>query len=207
MPPERAHLSVAQYLESEAKSLRKREFVDGEIYAMSGASRRHNQITSNLHILAGVAAKDIRDCQVFGSDMKLHVESRNSFYYPDLMVSCDPSDDGSLYLLRPCFVVEVLSPSTASIDRREKRSSYETLPSLREYLIVDQSRMRAHLHFRRAGTWLTKLLTRPDDVVECSCLNLEMTLQQIYERVQLPPPGVAEEAPPEYGYDSEPIYE
>ena len=165
---------------------------------MSGASLRHNQIASNIHILTGNAAKRTDSCLVFGSDMKLFVETRNSVYYPDLTVSCDPADRNDQYLARPCFIVEVLSPSTASIDRREKRTSYETLPSLREYVIVDQDRMRAQVYSRHAGVWLVRLLSQPDDAVVVSCLNLTMTLEQIYDGVELPPPGVAEEEAPEY---------
>lgn len=202
--PKPVHVSIDDYLASEARSPRRREYVDGEIYAMSGASRRHNQIASNLHVHAGNAARQTRDCQVFGPTMKLYVEARNCIYYPDLMASCDPADNDDRYLTRPCFVVEVLSPSTASIDRREKRSSYETLPSLREYLIVDQDRMRVDLYSRRAGVWLVQVFTDPDDIMECSCLGLRLTLSQVYEGVQLPPSGVAEVLA-EYGYSPEPI--
>lgn len=194
MNPKPAHVSIAEYLASEAQSPRKREYVDGEIFLMAGASRRHNQIASNLHILAGNAAKRTGSCQVFGSDMKLYVEVRNSFYYPDLSASCDPGDTHELYLTRPCFIVEVLSPSTASIDRREKRSCYETLSSLREYVIVDQNRMRIDVYSRRAGVWLVQTFTEPDGIVESSCLGLSVTVRQIYEGVELPAPGVAEES-------------
>lgn len=192
--PKPAHVSIAEYLAGEAKSARKREYVDGEIFQMAGASRRHNQIASNLHIHAGNAAKRAGSCQVFGPDMKLYVETRNSFYYPDLSASCDPGDTHEQYLARPCFIVEVVSPSTASIDRREKRSCYETLSSLREYVIVDQNRMRVDVYSRRAGVWLVQTFTELDEIVECSCIGLSMTVREIYEGVELPPPGVAEES-------------
>lgn len=208
MQPERAYLAFADYLVFEEQSSRKHEYFDGEIYAMSGASRPHNLLQSNLQFQVTTAAKRTASCQVFGPNMKLYVEKRNSAYYPDLTVSCDPSDKEHMFLTRPCFVVEVLSPSTAHIDRREKRAAYQTLPSLLEYLIVEQDRMRAYLHFRRAGTWLTQILTDPDDIVTCSCLNLRMTLQEIYDGVVFPPFGV-EEPQLEYGLTapSEPIYD
>ena len=198
MHPQRVSISISEYLASESISARKHEYVDGETYAMSGASLRHNQIASNIQGRAWHAAQRTDSCLVFGSDMKLFVETRNSVYYPDLTVSCDPADRNDQYLARPCFIVEVLSPSTASIDRREKRTSYETLPSLREYVIVDQDRMRVQVYSRHAGVWLVRLLSQPDDTVVASCLNLTMTLEQIYDGVQFPPPGVAEEEAPEY---------
>jgi Uma2 family endonuclease len=191
-------LSPAQYLDREEKSPVKCEYVDGEIYAMSGATRRHNLLAGNLFYRAREAANNHKDCQVFGSDMKVHVETYNCFYYPDLSVCCDRSDLNELFLVRPCFIVEVLSPSTASIDRREKRASYATLETLREYVIVDQNRMRVELYRRESNGWQGYVLNQPDDVVESSCLGLRLTVQQIYEGVELPPPGILEPEPPEY---------
>lgn len=198
MQPKPAPLSPAEYLEREQQSAVKCEYVDGEIYAMSGATRRHNLIAAALVRHAGNTAAVRRECQVFGSDMKVYVETHNSFYYPDLSVCCDRTDRNELFLTRPCFIVEVASPSTASIDRREKRASYATLDSLREYVIVDQDRMRVELYRREAGGWRGYLLDRPDDVVKSSCLGLHLTLSQIYEGVELPPPGVAEPQYAEY---------
>ncbi len=201
MKPKPARLTSAEYLDWESKSRLKHEYVDGEIYAMSGAKRRHNLIASNLVRHARVAA-DNSGCQVFGPDMKVHVETRNSFYYPDLSVCCDPTDRHELYLVRPCFIVEILSPSTAAIDRREKRVSYSTLASLREYVIVDQDRMRVEVYRRESGdrrsaAWRGYLLSESDDVVESSCLRMRLPLGQIYEGVELPS-GIEEPEPPEY---------
>jgi Uma2 family endonuclease len=197
-----AQLSSAEYLDWESRSRLKHEYVDGELYAMSGATRRHNLIASNLVEHARAAGR-LRGCQVFGSDMKVHVEARNCFYYPDLSVCCDPSDRHELYLVRPCFIVEILSPSTAAIDRREKRVSYSTLESLREYAIVDQDRTRVEVYRRETddrrgtSTWRGCLLSEPDDVLESSCLAMRLSLTEIYEGVELPS-GVSEPEPPEY---------
>lgn len=198
MQPKPAPLSPAEYLEREEKSPVKCEYVDGEVYAMAGAKRRHNLIAANLVARAWRAAARLEDCQVFGSDMKVYVEAYNCYYYPDLSVCCDRGDRGELFLTRPCFIVEVMSPSTASIDRREKRASYATLESLREYVIVDQDRMRVELYRRESGGWRGYVLSEPDDVVESSCLMARFTLSQIYAGVELPPPGVAEPQTPDY---------
>jgi Uma2 family endonuclease len=199
MQPKPAPLSPAEYLDREETSPVKCEYVNGEIYAMTGAKRAHNLIASNLVYRARGAATGHRSgCQVFGSDMKVYVETRNSFYYPDLSVCCDPSDRNDLFLRRPCFIVEVLSASTALIDRREKRASYTTLESLREYAIVDQNRLHVELYRRESSGWRGYVLNQPDDFVESSCLGLRLSLQQIYEGVELPPLGVAEPESPEY---------
>lgn len=198
MQPKPAPLTPAQYLEWEEKSPVKHEYVDGEIYAMSGAKRRHNLIASTFVRHAGNAAAVRKDCQVFGSDMKVYVEAHNSFYYPDVSVCCDRDDREELFLTRPCFIVEILSPSTASIDRREKRASYCTLESLREYAIVDQDQPRIEVYRREAGGWRGYLLTQSDDVVESSCLGLRLTLDQIYAGVEFPPAGVSESEVPGY---------
>lgn len=125
--------------------------------------------------------------------MKVRIETTNCFYYPDLSVSCGPNDNDEIYLLRPCFLAEVLSPSTARIDRREKRANYLTLSSLREYAMVDQNRMRVELCRRENGTWREYLLERPEDVVESSCLGLRLTLAELYAEVDFPVLGVKEE--------------
>jgi Uma2 family endonuclease len=197
MNPKPAQLSPAQYLEWEMKSSVKHEYVDGEVYAMSGASRRHNLIVGNLLRRALNAAAEHGGCQVFGSGMRVQVEARNSYYYPDVSACCDRNDRDELYVTSPCFIIEVLSPSTASIDRREKRASYATLTSLLEYIIVDQDRMRVELYRRESHGWGGYILNQPDDFVELSCSGLRLTLSQIYEGIELPP-GISEPELPEY---------
>jgi Uma2 family endonuclease len=198
MQPKPAPLTPAQYLEEEEKRTFKCEYVDGEMYAMSGAKRRHNLIAANLVRQAGNAAAANSSCQVFGSDMKVYLEVYNSFYYPDVSVCCDPDDKEDLFLTRPCFIVEVLSPSTASIDRREKRASYMMLESLREYVIVDEDQMRVELYRRENIGWRGYILSEPDDIVHSSCLGMSLTLDQIYAGVEFPPTRVAEAESAEY---------
>ncbi len=205
MRPKPIQLSVAEYLDWEAKSRFKHEYVDGEVYLISGATRRHNLIASNLVRHAREAAGGSK-CQVFGSNMKVRVEARNCFYYPDLGVCCDPRDRHELYLVRPCFIVEILSPATAAIDWREKRLGYSILPSLREYAIVDQDRMRVEL-YRREGNglpgsaaWRGYLLSETEDAVESSCLKMRLALSEIYAGVELPS-GVADPGSLENGVE------
>ena len=197
MQPKPRPLTPAEYLAAEEKSPVKCEYVNGEVYAMSGAKRAHNLISTNLLFYARGSAPGA-GCQVFSSDMKVYVETYNSFYYPDLSACCDLSDSHELFLSRACFIVEVLSRSTALIDRREKRVSYMTIESLREYVIVDSERMRVELYRREDAGWRGYLLDQPEDIVESSCLGLRLSLQQIYDGVDLVSPGVAEPEAPEY---------
>ncbi|MBV8806908.1 MAG: Uma2 family endonuclease [Sinobacteraceae bacterium] len=200
MQPKPSYLTPAEYLGLEQKSPAKREYVDGEIYAMVGGTRRHNLIASTLVCRAGIAAAAHgRVCQVFGSDMKVYVETHNCFYYPDLSAVCDSDDRHELFLSRPCFIVEVLSPSTAIIDRREKRVAYLSLESLREYAIVNQDQMRVELYRREDAGWRGYLLDQPDDVMESSRLRMSLTLQEVYEGVDLRS-GISEPEPPPYEY-------
>src|SRR5215472_9468794 len=105
----------------------------GEIRGLAGATRRHNGIAGNIFARLWNARRG--GCQVYGSDMRLRVRDTAS-YYPDVQVVCDPTDTNEQFTSRPCLIVEVLSPSTASVDRREKLLEYQSLDSLRAYLIV-----------------------------------------------------------------------
>jgi Uma2 family endonuclease len=176
-------LGPADYLAREELGPARHEYVDGELHAMSGARRAHNLIAANLLAHAWSAARQVPNCQVFGSDMKIRVPAYNCFYYPDLSACCDPLDRHELFVSRPCFIVEVLSRATALIDSWEKRSRYATIASLREYVIVDSERMQAEVHRREEGDWQAYGLDQPEHVVESSCLELRLSLRQIYEGV------------------------
>lgn len=197
MQPKRALLNAADYLAREFLERERHEYVNGQVYALSGASRRHGQVIANLATPAHIAARKLAGCQVFSQGVKVHVAARNSYYYPDVGASCEPGDSDEYIVREPCFLIEVLSPATASIDRREKRLAYMTLDSLTEYVMVEQERMRVDFYQRDGGTWNLYILRQPDEVVELSCLALRLTLEQIYDGVDLSL-RVSEPEPPEY---------
>ena len=181
------HISVAEYLSSEQKSKVRREYVSGQIYAMAGGSSRHNRISLNIaaHFLALASA----NCRVYQEGIKLHIgeeeknDTEQAFYYPDVMVVCDRPVPNDYYETEPCILVEVLSPSTASVDLREKRLVYGRLPSLRTYLIVDQDSLFVR-YWRRdeQGHWQQKDLTG-DGEIDLPCLGGQIELPQIYRGV------------------------
>src|ERR1700678_3274194 len=113
------YITAEEYLTEEAHAPLKHEYVDGRVFVMTGSTLRHNIIASNIQSILRTHVRGSR-CRAYIADVKVKVESTNSFYYPDVMVSCDKYDDKSVFTCNPELVVEVLSRSTAAIDRREK---------------------------------------------------------------------------------------
>jgi Uma2 family endonuclease len=177
---------IPEYLEGELQSDIRHEYLAGQVYAMAGAGEKHNRISLNIAFHLRAAARG-KPCGVFISDMKVRVEQNDAFYYPDVIVACDPQDTESLYKRSPCLIIEVLSPSTEAIDRREKFFAYRSLPSLRHYLLVSQDQRRVEWHSRGEDSgWLFALLENTG-IIEISCEGLQaiFSLDDIYEDVPL----------------------
>jgi Uma2 family endonuclease len=172
----------ADYLRLEETAICKHELVGGEIYAMAGASERHNRIALNIafHLRSATRGKS---CRAFMADMKLRLAGGTTYYYPDAMLVCDAADDHPIYKQSPCFVAEVLSPATASVDVREKWAAYRGLASLRYYLLVDSERLWAKVFFRdEHDAWFEQELSADDRVdVACDGTRLTLTLDDLYE--------------------------
>jgi Uma2 family endonuclease len=187
----RRPLTLAEYLAWEETTSTKHEFVAGEVYAMTGVTVRHNVITLNLvrHLHGPARA---RQCSVLATDVKLRADDR--IYYPDLMVVCGKAADVELIVNAPSLVAEVTSPSTRSIDRREKLDAYLKIPALRQYLVVDQRRKHV-LSYRRAddgSEWLRDEF-EGDVAVPVPTLDTRVTMTELYQDVKLPPLTVKEE--------------
>lgn len=180
-------MTVEEYLDFEERSPTRHEYVEGQVFAMSGVTRRHNDIAGNVYIRLRTAARGGR-CRVQMSDVKLH--AGRVFYYPDVMAACGPAPTDERLEDAPSLVVEVLSPPTQSTDRREKLMVYKSLPSLAAYLIVDQDQPRADRHWRDAnGEWRHDIIVEHGVVpVSFGALSLTLTLDEIYEGVTLPSP-------------------
>ncbi len=170
------------YLRLEETASSKHELVGGEIYAMAGASERHNRITLNIAFHLRTATRG-KPCRAFMADMKLRLAAQATYYYPDAMLVCDPTDDHPIYKQFPCFIAEVLSPATAMVDVREKWAAYRGLASLRYYLLVDSERLWAKAYFRDDdGKWFEQELSADDRVdVACDGTRLTLTLDDLYE--------------------------
>jgi Uma2 family endonuclease len=182
--PKLSRLSEQEYLQGELASEIRHEYVDGQVYAMAGAGEAHNLIAGNIFARLRDFARG-GPCRVFISDMKLHVQTWKAYYYPDVMVTCDPSDSHSQFKERPSLVVEVLSPGTESTDRREKMLAYRTLPSLREYLLVATDQRHVERYRRDEHDEWQLVALGQGEALLLESIGTSLTLDEIYEDVQL----------------------
>lgn len=175
-------LTVEEYLAFEETAAVKHEYVGGRVYAMTGTTKRHNRIVFNITRKLDDASEG-NPCQVYFEAIKLRVHG-DVFYYPDVMVACEPDED-PLIEDRPCLVVEVLSKNTETTDRREKLLAYRNLPSLRAYLIVSQDRRWVERHFLdEAGVWQHEEHSGGDDIPIPCPPSSTLTLDDVYRRAQ-----------------------
>lgn len=181
-------LSEAEYLAGEQLPGPRHEYVAGEIFAMAGASKRHGTISGNLFAALRSHLRGT-PCRSWMADMKVQVSAANAYYYPDVVASCSEADRApdspSDFLLAPMLIVEVLSPSTASTDRREKLLNYRKLPSLQEYLLVDQERQWIELYRRDVDGWLHQTATASESI-HLQSVDLTLTAAEVYEDADVP---------------------
>jgi len=178
-------LTVEQYLAMEAESEIRHEYIDGEIFTITGGTLNHDQITINLTLALGA--------QLIGSDCRLHSShmrvglSPTRYVYPDLSAVCGEAEtgNGTTTLLNPIFVVEVTSPSSIERDRVSKLEFYGALPSIRGYLILDQERVFAQWYTRTEDGWHLRQFTDLTDEIELEPLGCTLTLAQAYRNVKL----------------------
>jgi Uma2 family endonuclease len=182
------YVSPEEYLRLERQAEYKSEYVNGEIFAMTGASRKHNLVAGNTFGELRQQLKG-RQCQAYVSDMRVKVTATGLYTYPDVVVVCgEPSfEDGYVdTLLNPTLLVEVLSPSTERYDRIAKSSYYRTLESLAEHLLVAQDEVRLEQYVKQPnGQWLLFECTSLDNVVELASIGCSLNLRDVYDKVLL----------------------
>jgi Uma2 family endonuclease len=184
-------LSSAEYLQLDADSPIKHEYIDGYVYAMAGATDAHITIAGNLF---SILRSQLRGsgCRVYISDMKARIESLNRFYYPDVMVTCDRRDQETpLYKKYPCLIVEVLSDSTEAFDRGDKFADYQQIESLQEYVVINCKKQRVECFRRNSDClWLLQIYVPEHPLFQLKSINFETNLEVIYEDVTLEPSQV-----------------
>lgn len=177
-----------EYLQLEAQSPVRHEYVAGEVYAMTGASLRHNVIALNIAVLLRAHLRGT-PCRAFINDAKLRVAKSRAYYYPDVMVTCDARhqnvSSNDMLVDAPKLIVEVLSASTEGIDRREKLAAYRSLPSLEEYVLVAQDEAGVEIHRRQGDIGWEIVTLNPGDPVEFKSLLLMTDFPAIYEEAGL----------------------
>ena len=179
-------LSAEEYLALERRSEEKHEYLDGEMFAMGGASRRHNLIA--LQTAAALLSQlRGRSCEVYMGDMRIRVDATGLYTYPDVVVVCgEPQLAASDLdtLLNPISIVEVLSPSTEGYDRGKKFAHYRTIESLAEVVFISQERVEVERFSRQPdGDWILHAANQLEDRLALSAIGCEISLATIYERV------------------------
>ena len=186
LPAQTAYMTVEEYLAFEEQSLIRHEYVDGAIYAMSGASKNHARLSSNIAFRLH-AFLEGKVCESYQTEVKVKA-SYSRYYYPDVIVTFEAAaeDQEDPYLIiQPILLVEVLSPSTQRTDKVEKFNTYQQIPGLLEYVIVAQDQMRVEIYrHRKAGdAWQGEVFTEPTEQITFDSIGLSLTLADIYRRV------------------------
>lgn len=178
-------LSATDYLVGERRSEIRHEYIGGHIYAVARASEEHNVIAGNIFTALHASLRG-RPCRVFMADMKvaLDIAGEEIFYYPDVMVACDPLDRDRYAKRFPKVLIEVLSPETERTDRREKLFSYTQIESMEEYVLVAQERPEVEI-FRRANQWRPEILQKAEDSLRLASLDFQMPLGAVYDGVSV----------------------
>ena len=172
-----------EYFEWEEQQLEKHEYMDGEVYAMTGGTQNHSDIAGNFLTLLKSHLRG-SGCKAFNSDLRIKIFESNKYVYPDLSVTCDRRDKTTpQYITYPCLIVEVLSPSTAAYDRGDKFRMYRQNPSLIDYVLVDTNKMAIDLYRKdEAGNWYI-INYEAGDSIELKSVNLTVPIEQVYEDI------------------------
>jgi Uma2 family endonuclease len=171
-------MSEQEYLEGERISTIRHEYIDGDVYAMAGASKNHNRIAGNIfaefhnHLAS-------TPCAPFTSDMKVKVGK--NYFYPDVIVVCDDKTEDEYYTESPIIIVEVLSKSTRRTDQTLKRLAYQNLPSLQEYVLIEQDFVDVEI-CRRERHWQSEHYYLGDEVY-FTAIDLRLLVEATYARV------------------------
>ena len=171
-------ISVEDYLLGELEADVKHEFIDGDVYAMAGASKNHERIAGNVYRKIGNFLEN-SPCEPFSSDLKVKVG--NDFFYPDVMVVCEDKTENQFFTESPTLLVEVLSSSTRRMDETTKKNAYQSIPSLQDYLLIEQDFVDVELCSRSDG-WQSKHYFLGDEV-KLESIALTLTVEDIYQRV------------------------
>jgi Uma2 family endonuclease len=193
-------LSPKEYLAIECQAACKSEYVAGEMFAMAGASRRHNLIVANIIRILGNQLLE-SPCNVYPSDMRLKIPRTGRYTYPDITVACAEEqfeDEHRDTLLNPVVIIEVWSESTEAYDRGKKFEDYQRLESLVEYILIAQDHYSVERYVRQdQRTWIYSVFQSREDMVALSTIGCQLVLQDVYAKIdmQLSTPTTIEREP------------
>ena len=179
---DRRLMTVEEYFEWEEMQEERHEYWDGEVVAMAGTTKNHHRVARNFSNRLNTAFGD-GPCEVFTADIRVRVEPRRKYFYPDVVVSCDDRDDEDLYINYPCLIIEVLSASTEAIDRGIKFAKYRAILSLKEYVLVQVSQPGVEVYQRSdRGQWIYSAYGM-DDCFLLDSVGVEVAVADLYHQV------------------------
>ena len=180
-------LTPAEYFVWEEKQLQKHEYIDGQVYAMSGGSKNHSLISVRFITLFANHLEG-SGCETGNSDLRVNIFKTDNYTYPDVSITCDERDKTTTqYITYPCLIVEVLSDSTEAYDRGGKFRLYQHNPALRDYLLVSSTRIEMDLyHKTETGEWII-ITYQAGDTIELKSINLSFPIEQVYRGLDLTP--------------------
>ncbi len=188
-------LTEAEYLEIERRAPIKSEFLDGEMFAMSGGTSAHSLIAANMTRAIGNQLEG-SPCVVYTSDLRVKVQPDGLYTYPDLSVACggeEFADENNDTLLNPVVIVEILSDSREAYDRGKKFALYRQIPSLREYVLVSQHQPLLEQFIRQENAeWLLRVVSGLESKLSLSSIAITIEMAKIFANVRFvpsPPPG------------------
>jgi Uma2 family endonuclease len=180
-------LTPEEYFTWEEKQLNKHEYINGEVYAMSGGSKNHSLISVRFITLFSNHLES-SGCETGNSDLRVNIVESNDYTYPDVSITCDERDKNTTqYITYPCLIVEVLSGSTEAYDRGGKFRMYRNNPVLQDYLLVSSTKIEMDLYHKKdTGEWII-LNYKEGDTVELKSINLSFVIEQVYRGLVLTP--------------------
>lgn len=188
--PAMKYISVEEYLQLEEAAEEKHEYVNGNVVAMAGATREHNEIVSNLIREIGSFLKG-KECAIYPSDFRVTTPAGKSYFYPDATIVCGNLQMQSNVfdtLLNPVIIIEVISEGTEKIDRGYKFFYYQQIPTLQEYVLIDSREYLVETIRRQADdAWKFETLSPANNKLNLASIGCSLSFDDIYYRVQFPP--------------------
>jgi len=173
-----------EYLKLEEISEIKHEFYYGEIFAMAGTTLVHNELVFNFTaILKNNLKKRNKKCSVYFEAVKVQIDRKQHYTYPDVVVRCDKSEDDNLTITKPVLIIEVLSQSTREYDTGQKFTFYKKIPSLKYYILVEQDYRLITCYTRENDFWYHQVYTKLDEIIKLEHLDIEITVKGIYDKI------------------------
>lgn len=180
------YISAEDYLAIERESKEKHEYFEGQIYAMAGASNEHNDITYNINRIVAPFLHG-KGCKLYGSDFRVHIPANTLYTYPDFTIVCGKAETTDIYtdnLTNPTVIIEILSASTKDYDRGSKFMLYRSINSLKEYILIDSTRISVELYSKQEdGKWLLSEFKQLTESFIIATIDVTLQLKDVYEDV------------------------